>query len=138
MATQLLLRLSHLTSNADYRSRAEKILRSYYETMESQPFGFAHLLCALDLYLENPKEIVIVGNPTETGLKNFIAEVHSIFLPNKVLQLAAPDAALGNLSPLLQGKTQIDGKPTAYVCHNSTCSRPVTSPTELKSLLLQK
>ncbi|MGE5217418.1 MAG: thioredoxin domain-containing protein [Chloroflexota bacterium] len=138
MATQLLLRLSHLTSNADYRSRAEKVLRSYYETMESQPFGFAHLLCALDLYLENPKEIVIVGNPTETGLKNFIAEVHSIFLPNKVLQLAAPDAALGNLSPLLQGKTQIEGKPTAYVCHNSTCSRPVTSPTKLKSLLLQK
>lgn len=135
LATQLLLRLSHVTGNVDYRSCAEKVLRSYYDAMESQPFGFAHLLCALDFYLENPREIVIVGDPTETRVKDFIAQVHSIYLPNKVVQLAAPDASLGNLSPLLRGKSQIDGKPTAYICHDFTCSAPVTSPAELKSLL---
>lgn len=138
LATQLLLRLSHVTGNVDYRSRAEKVLRSYYDAMESQPFGFAHLLCALDFYLENPREIVIVGDSTETGVKDFIAQVHSIYLPNKVVQLAAPGASLGSLSPLLQGKSQMDGQPTAYVCHDFTCSAPVTSPTELKSLLQVK
>jgi uncharacterized protein len=135
MATQLLLRLGHVTGNADYRRRAEKVLRSYYDAMESQPFGFAHLLCALDFYLENPKEIVIVGHLFEPGVKALLAQVNSIYLPNKVLQLAAPDTAMGVLSPLLEGKTPIDGKPTAYVCHNFTCSAPVMDPSELKSLL---
>jgi uncharacterized protein len=135
MATQLLLRLGHVTGNTDYRRRAEKVLRSYYDAMESQPFGFAHILCALDFYLENPKEIVIVGHLFEPGVKALLAYVNSIYLPNKVLQLAAPETALGALSPLLEGKTPIDGKPTAYVCHNFTCSAPVTDPSELKSLL---
>ena len=46
MATQLLLRLHHITGQNDYRARAEKVLRSYYDVMENQPFGFAHMLCA--------------------------------------------------------------------------------------------
>src|SRR6266705_887454 len=49
MATQFLLRLYHLTGTEDYLKRAEKVLHSYYDAMESQPFGFAHILCALDL-----------------------------------------------------------------------------------------
>jgi hypothetical protein len=135
MATQLLLRLSHITGNTDYRRRAEKVLRCYYDAMESQPFGFAHLLCALDFYLGSPREIVIVGDPREPGVRDLLDQVNSIYLPNKVVQLAAPGAPLGDFSPLLQGKSQIDGKPTAYVCHNFTCSAPVTSPSEIKSLL---
>ena len=61
MATRLLLRLHAITGEDEYYQRAEKVLRTYYEAMESQPFGFAHLLCALDFYLQKPKEIVVVG-----------------------------------------------------------------------------
>lgn len=135
MAAQLLLRLHHLTGNDDYRSRAEKVLRSYYDAMESQPFGFAHMLCAMDALLGGVKEIVIVGNPADAAVQQMITEINSIYLPNKVLQLAPPDTTLAEISPLLQGKTQVDGKPTAYVCHNFTCSAPVTSATELRALL---
>jgi uncharacterized protein YyaL (SSP411 family) len=135
MATQLLLRLHHLTGDDRYRAPAEKILRSYYDAMESQPFGFAHMLCALDFYLRGAKEIVIVGSPAEPGVKELIAQVNATYLPNKVLQLARPGAALAAISPLLQGKSQVDGKPTAYVCQNFTCSPPVTSRNELQALL---
>jgi uncharacterized protein YyaL (SSP411 family) len=34
-----------------------------------------------------------------------------------------------------QGKTAIDGKATAYVCHNFTCSQPVTEWDALEKLL---
>jgi uncharacterized protein YyaL (SSP411 family) len=135
MATQTLLRLYHFGGNDLYRASAEKVLRSYCDAMESQPFGFAHMLCALDLYLEGAKEIVIVGNPADADVKALIAEVNSLYLPNKVLQLATPGTALANISPLLQGKTQIDGKATVYVCQNFTCSAPVTSASELRALL---
>ena len=135
MATQLLLRLNHFTGKDQYRASAEKILRSYYDAMESQPFGFAHMLCALDLYLQGAKEIVIVGNPDEAAVRKFIDEINSIYLPNKVILTVRPGASLSQISPLLEGKTALDGKPTVYVCENSTCSAPVTSAAELRSLL---
>jgi hypothetical protein len=135
MAIQLLLRLYHLSGNDQYRTSAEKVLRSYYDAMESQPFGFAHMLCALDLYLEGAKEIVIVGNPADADVKELVAEMSSLYLPNKVLQLATPGTSLADISPLLQGKTQINGKATVYVCQNFTCSAPVTSASELRALL---
>src|SRR5882724_4124976 len=69
MATQLLLRLHHITGQEDYRARAEKVLRSYYDVMENQPFGFAHMLCAVDQYLNPPKEIVVVGNADDPRTK---------------------------------------------------------------------
>jgi uncharacterized protein len=36
---------------------------------------------------------------------------------------------------MLQGKGQVDGKATAYVCHKMTCSAPVTTAAELAPLL---
>ena len=138
MATQLLLRLYHLSGNEPYRASAEKVLCCYYDAMESQPFGFAHLLCAFDLYLEGAKEVVIVGNPADADVKALVAEMNSLYLPNKVLQLASPGTALADISPLLLGKTQIDGKATVYVCQNFTCSAPVTSGSELRGLLESK
>ena len=135
MATHLLLRVYHLTGTEDYLKRAETVLRSYYDAMVSQPFGFAHMLCALDLYLRKPKEIVVVGKREDPKTAELVRGIHSLYLPNKTLQLAGPDEALEKISPLLQGKTQLDGKPTVYVCQNFTCSAPVTSWEDIKRLL---
>ena len=54
------------------------------------------------------------------------------------IRLAAPDEPLDEVSPLLAGKTQINGTATAYVCHNHTCSAPLTAPEELRSLLVSQ
>ena len=135
MAAQLLLRLHHITGRELYRQRAEKVLRSYYDAMKSQPFGFAHLICALDFYLTKPKEVFIVGERQIAATRALLAGVHSLYLPNLTLQLANPHEPLEKISPLLSGKTQLDGKATAYVCQNYTCSAPVTSWSELKRLL---
>ena len=135
MATQLLLRLHHLTGSDDYLARAEKVLRAYYDAMESQPFGFAHLLCALDFYLTKPKEIVVIGDLGNSRTRELLAGMHALYLPNFTLQLAKANEPLENIAPLLQGKTQVDGKPTVYVCHNYTCSAPVTEWPELERLL---
>jgi uncharacterized protein len=87
------------------------------------------------LYLQGAREIVIVGQPQEDAVQELLAEIHSIYLPNTLVQIVAPEKTLADISPLLAGKKQIDGKPTAYVCENFTCSAPVTSPGEFKKLL---
>jgi uncharacterized protein YyaL (SSP411 family) len=135
MATQLLLRLYHLTGDDRYYQHAEKVLRSYYDAMESQPLGFAHLLCALDFYLEPPKEVVVVGESNDANMLELLHNIHSIYQPNMTVQTASPNEPLDKLSPSLAGKVPVSGKPTAYVCHNFTCSAPVTTWDELRALI---
>jgi uncharacterized protein YyaL (SSP411 family) len=135
VATQILLRLYHYTGRDEYLKRAEKVLRSYYDAMENQPFGFAHMLAALDFYLDKPKEIVLVGDKKDPETVELLGKIHSLYLPNMTLQSASPDDSLEQISPLLAGKKAIAGKPTVYVCHNFACSRPAVEWDELKQVL---
>ena len=135
VATQVLLRLYHYTGKEDSLTCAERVLRAYYKAMENQPFGFAHMLAALDFYLQKPKEVVLVGDKKDPETAELLTKIHSLYLPNMTLQLASPDDSLEKVSSLLAGKKQFDGKPTVYVCHNFTCSRPVVEWDELKPLL---
>ena len=135
IAAQVLLRLYYYEGNDDYLKKAEKVLRIYYDAMEQQPFGFAHMLAGLDFYLEKPKEIVIARSEEEAATQDFLSAIDALYLPNKTLQLISPDTAPEKIPPLLQGKGQIGGKTTAYVCHNYTCSPPVTEPAQLEALL---
>ena len=136
-STELLLRLYHLTGKEDFRGKAEIVLRSYSHAMESQPFGFAHMLCALDFYLRKPKDVIVVGKPDDSRTTELLAVINSLYLPSMTVQLVGPDEPLEEVSPLLAGKTQIHGSATAYVCHNYTCSAPVTQPEELRLLLVR-
>ena len=135
VATQVLQRLYHYTETENYLKSAERILRAYYDTMENQPFGFAHMLAALDFYLQKPKEIVLVGDKKDPKTLELLTKIHSLYVPNMTLQLASPEESLEKISSLLAGKKQIADKPTVYVCHNFTCSRPVVEWDELKPLL---
>jgi uncharacterized protein YyaL (SSP411 family) len=135
VACHVLLRLYHYTGNEDHLFRAEKILRLYAENMESQPFGFSHLLGALDFYLEKPKEIVIAGDRERNDTQILLRQIHLLYLPNKTLQLADPGASIGTASVPLQGKTTVEGQAAVYVCQNFTCSLPVTEWEEVKKLL---
>jgi uncharacterized protein YyaL (SSP411 family) len=135
MAAQLLLRLYYYTSQDVYLKNAETVLRSYRDAMEAQPFGLAHMLGALDFYLRKPKEIVIVGEPDTPSTEELLSGVLSTYLPNSTFQLVRPKEAIDEIAPLLKGKSRISGNATGYVCHNFTCSAPVTGWDELKKLL---
>ncbi|MFM9022589.1 MAG: hypothetical protein ACKOK7_02390 [Solirubrobacterales bacterium] len=37
--------------------------------------------------------------------------------------------------PLLAGRDAVDGRPSAYVCEDFTCARPVGDAAELEALL---
>jgi uncharacterized protein YyaL (SSP411 family) len=58
-------------------------------------------------------------------------------VPNKTLRLVDPQAPEAQLPSWLEGRAQVDGRLTAYVCHHFTCSLPVTEWESLRELLLQ-
>jgi uncharacterized protein YyaL (SSP411 family) len=132
-----LLRLGRLTGSAVYRRTALDFLKGVKVMVEKYPAAFASSLMALDDLLDPPLDIAIVGDSRSPATRDLLKEVHRRFLPGRVLAGAAspvdPEAA--REVPLLEGKKAADGKATAYVCRNFTCSPPVTSPPELGALL---
>jgi uncharacterized protein YyaL (SSP411 family) len=136
IAAEVLLRLSTLTGNQDCQRRAATILRLTANGMLRYPSGFGRLLCALDFYLDTPKEIALLGLPDAPQTIALAREIWSRYLPNKVVAQAEPgQGAAANAIPLLQGRMELNGQATAYVCEHFTCKAPVTTPAELAAQL---
>ena len=141
VATRNLLRLYAHTGEADYLHRAERVLRLYRRHMEQQPFGYGSLVGVCVDYLHKPQEIVLIGDPDAPDTKEMLDAVYRSYVPYRTLIQIDPQrlepflAAPPLLRDVLAGKTQVDGKATVYVCHDFTCSLPVTEPAELSALL---
>jgi uncharacterized protein len=99
--------------------------------MERAPQAASTFLAALDFHLSTPKEIVIAGDPTDPGTRALAGEVWTRFLPNKVVAGTPP----GIDSPLLEGKSPVGERPTAFVCEHFVCQAPATDPAILAEQL---
>ena len=136
VAADVLLRLAILTDNPDYSRRATATLRSLRAVMLQAPAGFGHWLGTLDFHLSTPKEIVIVGPPDNPVTQALLDQVHSRYLPNKVVTGYDPAHAEDvDDIPLLEDKDTINGRPAAYVCHNYVCLLPATDASALAAQL---
>ncbi|RMF84421.1 MAG: thioredoxin domain-containing protein [Nitrospinota bacterium] len=133
VAVHNLLWFHYYTGEERYLQQAEQVLRLVRTQMEEQPFGYGNLLCALDFYLRTPQEIVLLGKREAPETREMLEAINRCYLPNRVLTLASPEES--SPSPLLAGKGQVEGKTTAYVCQNFACSPPVTTVSDLLSLL---
>jgi uncharacterized protein YyaL (SSP411 family) len=125
----VLARLFYLTGTAAYRARAEAIVAAFAGEVERQVFGFAALINGNEL-LQRALQIVIRGQRDADDTAALLAAVAGIGLPNKVLTVMPPDAALTADHPAA-GKGQRDGRATAYVCAGPVCSLPLVGAAAL-------
>src|SRR6185436_17776492 len=116
---EVLLRLALIFDQAEYRARAEAVLGSLAPFMARYPTGFGRYLAAAEFALSTPKEIALVGDPAAADTRLLLDIIFRPFLPHKVVVLRAPgEEPPAIASPLLEGRQQIGGKATAYVCEN--------------------
>ena len=135
MAASVLLKLAVVTGDGDLERRAVEAMRSARAVMERFPTGAGHWLCALDFYLSTPKEIAVAGDRTATDTKALLAEVYRSFLPNRVLVGLDGAEGASARSPLMEGRTMLNGRATAYVCRQYVCGLPVNDPEALAGQL---
>jgi uncharacterized protein len=137
VATLNLLRLYYYTGDEELIHKAEKMLRLFRDRMEDEPSSFGQMLCSLDFYLETPKEIAIIGPRDHNDAQALLRLVHESYVPNKILLVIDPAQDTGDaFAHLPVGEmTQVQGRATAYVCHNFACSAPTTTPEGLADLL---
>ncbi len=135
MAADVLLRLGALTAEAGYEQEAVDILRATSHAAARYPSAFGHLLSALNFYLSPPEEIAIVGDPTADDTRALVKVIYGHYRPSKVVALGLPKDDGETVVPLLAGRSQLQGRATAYVCRRFTCQRPVNTPQELAAQL---
>ncbi len=133
-AADVLLKLAKLTGDEKYERFGITILRLVAAQISRYPQSFGRVLSAMEFYLNPTKEIVILG---EKG-NELEREVWTNYLPDKVFVSAEEAETTDELIPLLQDRKKIDDKPTAYVCENFTCQKPVTAREELQAQLFDK
>ncbi len=131
IAAMALLRLSIFTGDIDYASKAEASMKALIPYMEQSPSSVTSWLAAVDFLRSNSQQVVLIGDDADPVVIAMKRELRSSFAPNTVLAGISSVPDLTNRSPLLEGKVQVNGKATAYVCANYVCKLPVSSVAEL-------
>jgi uncharacterized protein YyaL (SSP411 family) len=133
-----LLRLARLCGRNDFERTAAAAIRRFYETMTAHPSAFSLMLGGLDLLLHPGTEVALfLPSRSEAGdaMAALLAVRADDYYTAAVVKASEPDGLTRRLIPLTDGRTAIDGKPTAYVCCSHTCFEPVHSAEALEALL---
>jgi hypothetical protein len=124
-----LLRLAALSGESGYEQAALGAIALGAQLAPRFPTAFGHLLCAIDLHLAGARELAVVG-PRADPLLAVVRERHR---PHLVL--AAAESTEGTSVPLLEARTAIDGRATAYLCEHFSCQAPLRDPQALRQNL---
>ncbi|MBI3191153.1 MAG: thioredoxin domain-containing protein, partial [Pedosphaera parvula] len=129
VATLALLKLAAITDNKTYREKAEKTLRLLAQQMERLPQAVPNLLLGLSYWLEEPKRVVITGDPHSAAARMLLHAAHSVYQPGKVVLGTA-----GPVEPFAKTLPAKDG-PTVYLCTGTACQPPTSDPAKLEAML---
>jgi uncharacterized protein len=134
-----LLRLGRMTGDVSLEDKAEHLLQAFSGLVGDYPMAYTQFLNALDFSLGPGQEIVVAGDDSQVGVQDMITLLQRAFMPHRVL-LVKPGGAEGErlaaLCPYVQPLQPVNGEPTAYVCENHACKRPITSVQELQASMV--
>ena len=118
-----LYRLGALTGEARFTNHADQTLQLIGRIIAQAPTACGNAIAAVDMRQIGLTEVLITGDRPD-----LVAVVQRNWLPNAVVAWGEPYE-----SPLWVDRP--DG--FAYVCKNFACQLPVSTPTDLQSLLTQ-
>lgn len=138
VAAMNLLRWATLTHDEARRMRGVRCIEAFRAQWSTTPHGMPQMLCALELALETPRQVVIAGDPGSDGLRALAAVVHERLGPRRALLAVTNEDERtwwAARAPWLAELRPIGGRATAYVCEEQTCRAPVTEVAELRAIL---
>jgi len=133
-----LLRLESLTANPELGAKARLLIRAFSGNVREVPSGYTQFLAGYYFMFSETVEVVIVGDPKAQDTREMLSIIQTNFSPHIITLVKNPESnpeRLAALAPFTADYTAIDGKPTAYVCHDKICESPTTDAKKLESIL---
>jgi hypothetical protein len=135
VAARLLARLSYHLDQPGMREEAVRAIRAYGRAIARSPRAFTTSLAVVDLLLEGPAELALVGSPGRDDYEALRREVATRYLPNRIVAHHDPAGGAPTALPLLAGKGLVEGRAALYVCRDFACRQPVTDAAEVGTVL---
>jgi hypothetical protein len=129
IATLALLKLAAVTGREDFKKSAEATLRLFAHRLQHFPQAMPFMLHAVDFWLQEPRRVVIAGDPNAAKTRKLLHAAHSVYQPNKVV--------LGNAGPVEPFARTLPAKSSAmvYLCAGNSCQPPTGKAENVKQLL---
>jgi uncharacterized protein len=129
VATLALLKLGAITGQKPYIAAAEKTLNLFAHRLQNFPQAMPFLLQAVDFQLEEPRRVVIAGDPHDPKARELLRAAHSIYQPGKIIFGTA--GAVEEFARNLPAKDRA----VVYLCTGNTCQPPTSDVATVKELL---
>lgn len=133
-----LLRIGRMTANPNLEEKARFIGSAFSSQVNSVPVGHTQLLSAMIFAFGPAYEVVITGDAEAADTIAMLEAINLNYHPNKVIlfrPVGNQKPSITELAEFTKSQTPIDGKATAYVCKDYTCSAPTTDINEMLTLL---
>jgi hypothetical protein len=129
VATLALLKLAAITGREDFKKPAEATLRLFAHRLQNFPQAMPFMLHALDFQLEEPRRVVIAGDPHDAKARELLRAAHSVYQPNKVVLGSA--GAVEEFARTLPARNG----PVVYLCTGNSCQPPTQDAAKVRELL---
>ena len=133
-AAMALLQLSAYTGNGHWRDLAEQSFSLIVEYVEKHPTAFSQWLCAIDFAIGPIFEIALLGDLNHPEMQEMQRVLWKQYRPHCIAAIAdfPPES---NTPSLLKDRPLLNHQPTAYVCQNFVCQKPVNTAAEMDAQL---
>jgi uncharacterized protein YyaL (SSP411 family) len=120
VAILALLKLGVMTGRKAFTEAAEKSLRLFAARLQQVPQAVTCLLQALDFSMQEPRRVVLAGDPHSVKTRELLKAIQSVYQPNKVV--------LGNMGAVEEFARTLPAKdgPVVYLCTGTTCQPPTS------------
>jgi hypothetical protein len=133
LATLLFTQLHAFTGTARYAELATGAAAEIQPLAAAHPTAFAAWLSAMDLCLDPPSQLVIVGSSDTPGLPGLAQLASQGYWPDLVVAVSPPSS--GSSLALLADRPLLEGRATAYLCRGFVCQVPTTDARRLEEQL---
>jgi len=134
IAAEVFLRLGQLTRRPDYEEAARRTLEGFSGDEEVMGHFAAAYARVVDLLLDPPVEVRIVGDPAQPATA--VLHVAALTLPvaARTVDVLHPSRDAARLEALI---LPAEPSPAAYVCHGTLCSAPVQEAGSLLAAVVE-
>ena len=138
MSVLNLLMMAHLTNEAELFARVDRTLKMFGPDIGRLARAIPMMMAALSTFHAKVAQIVIVGTRDDPATEELMREAAAKYDPFSVVVPVDPgngQSELAHLLPFIGAMNMRDGRATAYVCHDFTCSEPATDAAGLAERL---
>ncbi|HOV81647.1 MAG TPA: thioredoxin domain-containing protein [Methanothrix sp.] len=142
IALLTLLRLFHLSGDAQWEEKAWDLARALLRAAQGQAAGHSMMLCSLDLAAGPAIEVALLEGRKEdesregggADMIQMLQAIRSRFLPSCSVLLVKGEM-IKEIAPFTREMKPLEGRATAYICSGGSCSLPAASTDDLLDLL---